>query len=288
MNDNAAYQSAPAPWHARLLGRDKTVVPVVRLSGTIEAGQKPGRINIQQAAPLLKRAFDVKRAAAVAIVINSPGGSAVQSHLVAKYIRELAAEKNKEVLVFVEDVAGSGGYFIATAGDKIIADPSSIVGSIGVIFAGFGFEGAIEKLGVTRRMHTAGKNKSTLDPFLPEKKTDIDRLKKLQLDIHDVFIDYVKSRRGEKLVDDRDLFTGEFWTAKTGIEYGLVDELGDMSSYLKGRFGPKVKLEFVEPKRSFFEMPRLPFAQMGISEQGLADDLISSVEAKSLWSRYGL
>ncbi len=288
MNDYAAHQSAPAPWHARLLGRDRTIVPVVRLSGTIEAGQKPGRINIQQAAPLLKRAFDIKRAPAVAIVINSPGGSPVQSHLVAKYIRELAAEKEKEVLIFVEDVAASGGYFIATAGDQIIADPSSIVGSIGVIFAGFGLEGAIEKLGVTRRLHTAGKNKSTLDPFLPEKKADVERLKKLQLDIHEVFIDYVKSRRGDKLADDQDLFTGEFWTAKTGIEVGLVDQLGDLSSYLKERYGPKVKLEKIEPKRSFFAMPRLPFAQLGVSDQGLADDLISSVEAKSLWSRYGL
>lgn len=288
MNDFSTHQSVPAPWHARLLGRDRTVIPVVRLSGVIEASSRPGRINIQQAAPLLKKAFSVKRAPAVAIVINSPGGSPVQSHLVAKYIRDLAAEKEKKVFVFVEDVAASGGYFIACAGDEIIADPSSIVGSIGVIYAGFGFEEAIGKIGVKRRLYTAGANKSTLDPFSPEKEADIERIKKLQLDIHEVFIDYVKSRRGDKFAKDQDLFTGEFWTAKSGIELGLVDRLGDMHSVLKEHYGEKVKLEKVEAKRPLFALPRSPFAQIGVSTDGLTDDFISSVEAKALWSRFGL
>ncbi|MCZ4271349.1 S49 family peptidase [Maritalea porphyrae] len=279
----------PAPWHVRLLGRDRTVIPVVRLSGVIESASRPDRINIHNSAPLLKRAFSIKRAPAVAIIINSPGGSPVQSRLVAKYIRDLAAEKNKQVLVFIEDVAASGGYFIASAGDEIIADPSSIVGSIGVISASFGFEDAIEKIGVKRRLYTAGKNKSTLDPFLPEKKADIDRLKKLQLDIHDVFIDYVKSRRGDKLdMENQDLFTGEFWTAKTGIEFGLVDRLGDMHEVLREKFGKKVKLERITPKRPFFSMPRLPFMQINGAEGSFTDDLIASVEAKSMWSRFGL
>lgn len=288
MNDFTAHQSAPAPWHARLLGRDRTVIPVVRLSGVIEASSRPGRINIQQAAPLLKKAFSMKRAPAVAIVINSPGGSPVQSHLVAKYIRALATEKDKKVFIFVEDVAASGGYFIASAGDEIIADPSSIVGSIGVIYAGFGFEEAIDKIGVKRRIYTAGQNKSTLDPFSPEKEADVERIKKLQLDIHEIFIDYVKSRRGSKLAENADLFTGEFWTAKSGIELGLVDRLGDLHSVLKEQFGDKVKLEKIETKKPFFALPRTPFAQMGVSTDGLTDDLISSVEAKAMWSRFGL
>lgn len=288
-NSDAGNTVLPAPWHVRLLGRDRTVIPIVRLSGVIEAASRPGRINIQSAAPLLRRAFGIKRAPAVAIIINSPGGSPVQSRLVAKYIRDLAAEKDKQVLVFIEDVAASGGYFIATAGDEIIADPSSIVGSIGVISASFGFEDAIEKIGVKRRLYTAGKNKSTLDPFLPEKKADVDRLKKLQLDIHDVFIDYVKSRRGDKLVtDNQDLFTGEFWTAKTGIDLGLVDRLGDMHEVLRERFGKKVKLEPITPKKPMFGLPRLPFMQIIGSEESFTDDLISSVEAKSMWSRFGL
>jgi signal peptide peptidase SppA len=288
MNDFTAHEPVPAPWHARLLGRDRTVIPVVRLSGVIEASSRPGRINIQQAAPILKKAFSVKRAPAVAIVINSPGGSPVQSHLVAKYIRTLAEEKEKKVFIFVEDVAASGGYFIASAGDEIIADPSSIVGSIGVIYAGFGFEEAIDKIGVKRRLYTAGKNKSTLDPFSPEKEADVERIKKLQLDIHEIFIDYVKSRRGDKFADDQDLFTGEFWTAKSGVELGLVDRLGDLYSVLKEHYGDKVKLEKIEPKKPLLPFPRAPFAQIGVSTEGLTDDLISSVEAKAMWSRFGL
>ena len=266
------------------------VIPVVKLSGVIgQGGNFSQGLNIGSAAGPLEKAFSFEDAPAIAISINSPGGSPVQSNLIFKRIRQLAEEKEKTVLVFVEDVAASGGYFIAVAGDEIIADPSSVVGSIGVISASFGFEDAIEKIGVKRRLYTAGKNKSTLDPFLPEKKADIDRLKKLQLDIHDVFIDYVKSRRGDKLdMENQDLFTGEFWTAKTGIEFGLVDRLGDMHEVLREKFGKKVKLERITPKRPFFSMPRLPFMQINGAEGSFTDDLIASVEAKSMWSRFGL
>ena len=189
------------------------MVPMVRLQGVISSDMRPGRINIATFAPVLKKAFAVKSASVVAIVVNSPGGSPVQSRLIAKRIRDLAEEHDKQVLVFVEDVAASGGYFIASAGDEIIADPSSIVGSVGVIMAGFGFEEAIKKLGVTRRLYTAGKNKSTLDPFLPEKKEDVARIKATEEAIHEVFIDYVKQQRGDRFTaPDEELFTGEWWT----------------------------------------------------------------------------
>ena len=160
------------------------------------------------------------------------------------------------MIVFVEDAAASGGYFIATAGDEIIADPSSIVGSIGVIFAGFGFVDAIDKLGIERRVHTAGKNKSTLDPFLPEKKEDVERIKTLELDIHQVFIDWVKSRRAGKLkATDDELFTGEFWSGRRGLELGLIDGIGDLRETLRARYGEKVRLKVIEPKRPLFRLP---------------------------------
>src|SRR5690606_8744743 len=194
----AELTTARPNWLRRLFRR-VPAIPVVRLQGVIAAEQRPGRLNIAGVEPLLTRAFAMKAAPAVAIVINSPGGSPVQSRLISKRIRELADQHNKPVLVFVEDAAASGGYFIAVAGDEIFVDPSSIVGSIGVIMAGFGFVEAIDKLGIERRVHTAGRNKSTLDPFLPEKASDIKRIKQVELDIHQVFIDVVKTRRGTKL-----------------------------------------------------------------------------------------
>ncbi|HEY8594310.1 MAG TPA: S49 family peptidase [Devosiaceae bacterium] len=260
---------------------------MVRLQGPISADSRPGRINIAGVAPLLDRAFSMKRAPAVAIVVNSPGGSAVQSRLIAKRIRDLAVEKEKPVLVFVEDVAASGGYFIATAGDEIIADPSSIVGSIGVIFAGFGFDDAIARIGVSRRIYTAGRNKATLDPFLPEKKEDVERIKAMELDVHGVFIDYVKARRGEKLKGaDDDLFTGEFWSAVRGIEMGLVDALGDMHATLKERFGDDVRIKPVAPKKPLFALPRFGLGTGG--GRDLAGDVVAAIEDRTLWSRFGL
>jgi signal peptide peptidase SppA len=270
-------------WLSRLVHRP-TVVPVVRLQGVIAADQRPGRLNIATVEPLLAKAFAMKAAPAVAIVINSPGGSPVQSRLISKRIRDLADEHNKPVLVFVEDAAASGGYFIAVAGDEIFVDPSSIVGSIGVIMATFGFVGTLDKLGIERRVHTAGRNKSTLDPFLPEKAEDVERIKRFELDIHGVFIDHVKAgRRGRLRADDDTLFTGEWWTGLRGVELGLVDAIGDLHAVLRQRFGPDVVLRPIAPKRPFFALPRL-----GFSAQGMVDDVTSSFEDRAWWARLGL
>ena len=271
-------------WLQRLTRRGKTVIPVVRLHGVIAAEQRQGRLNIASVAPLLKRAFAIKSAPVVAIIINSPGGSPVQSRLIGKRIRDLADQHDKPVLVFVEDAAASGGYFIAVAGDEIFVDPSSIVGSIGVIMAGFGFVGALEKLGIERRVHTAGNNKSTLDPFLPEKAGDIERIKQFELDIHSVFIDVVKTRRAGKLkAPDDALFTGEWWTGMRGVELGLVDAIGDMHETLRTRFGKDVQLKMIEPKRSLFSLPRL-----GLSASGWSADIAATIEDRAVWARLGL
>jgi len=282
-------------WLARLLGKKGTVVPVVRLQGVIAAEQRAGRLNIAGVAPLLERAFAIKSAPAVAIVVNSPGGSPVQSRLISKRIRDLANEHDKPVLVFVEDAAASGGYFIAVAGDEIIADPSSVVGSIGVIMAGFGFEDAIQKLGVKRRLYTAGRNKSTLDPFLPEKLEDVERIKAVELEIHQVFIDHVKARRGTRLkADDDTLFTGEWWTGKRGLELGLIDRLGDLRSVLRERFGDDLDLKVIEPKRGLFSFARLPWSRaggldgLGSAQGGLAHEAVAVLEDRLVWSRLGL
>lgn len=269
-------------WMKRAMGQSGPVVPVVRLQGVIAADPRPGRLNIEAVAPLLKRAFGVKQAAAVAIIINSPGGSAVQSRLIAKRIRDLADENDTPVLMFVEDAAASGGYFIATAGDEIIADPSSIVGSVGVIFASFGFVETLKKVGIDRRVHTAGRNKSTLDPFLPEKPEDVERIKQMETDIHQVFIDWVKLRRGDRLKASDDLlFTGEFWSGVRGLELGLVDGLGDLHEVLRTRFGDKVDLLPVAPKRGLLSVPRFGF-------EALAGDVAATIEDRSVWARLGL
>jgi signal peptide peptidase SppA len=254
----------------------------VRLHGVIAAEQRPGRLNIESVAPLLKRAFSIKSAPAVAIIVNSPGGSAVQSRLISKRIRDLADEHDKKVLVFVEDAAASGGYFIATGGDEIIADPSSIVGSVGVIYAGFGFVDALKKLGVDRRVHTSGRNKSTLDPFLPEKPEDVERIKAMEAEVHQVFIDWVKARRGDRLkASDDTLFTGEFWSGIKGLELGLVDGLGDMHEVLRARYGDKLELIPIAPKRGLLTLPR-------IGLNALAGDVTAQLEDRVAWSRLGL
>ena len=269
-------------WFMRLFGKGAPVIPVVRLHGVIAADQRPGRLNIAGVAPLLKRAFAYKSAPAVAVIVNSPGGSPVQSRLIAKRIRDLAQENDKTVLVFVEDAAASGGYFIATAGDEIIADPSSIVGSIGVIYAGFGFVETLKKLGIDRRVHTSGRNKSTLDPFLPEKPEDIERIKTMEADIHQVFIDWVKSRRGDRLKQSDDmLFTGEFWSGVRGLELGLIDGIGDLNEVLRTRYGEKVELVPISPKRGLFALPRLGLAAM-------AGDVAAQMDDRVAWSRLGL
>lgn len=270
--------------------RSETIeIPVVRLQGVIMASSSPMKqgLSLASCATLLEKAFAMKDAPAVALVVNSPGGSPVQSRLIFRRIRDLAAEKNKPVLVFVEDAAASGGYMIACAGDEIYADPSSIVGSIGVVSSSFGFPELIKKIGVERRVYTAGKNKVSLDPFLPEKKTDVDHLKNLQLEIHETFINLVKERRSTKLSDDADLFTGMFWTGVKGKELGLVDGLGDIRSVLRARYGDKVKLKLLAASRGLLGRK----TANGVSTDFVSavfDGVQQSVEERALWSRFGL
>ncbi|MBC7283187.1 S49 family peptidase [Hoeflea sp.] len=272
--------------------KDVTTIPVVRLHGAIMAGGNQFRqnLNIATVAPLLARAFADKQAPAVAIMVNSPGGSPVQSRLIYKRIRDLAVEKNKKVLIFVEDVAASGGYMIACAGDEIFADPSSVVGSIGVISAGFGFTGLIDKIGVERRVYTAGQNKSLLDPFQPEKAEDVARLKELQLEIHKVFIDLVKQSRGARLKDDPDLFTGQFWTGMRGKDLGLVDDLGDLRSVLQARYGDKVKMRLITAQRGLFgrRVPGVNAGLLGGALAGIGEAGLNALDERGLWARYGL
>ena len=277
----------PAAWRASAV-----TIPVVRLQGAIASGGsrfRPG-LSLESAAAAIEKAFAFKAAPAVAIALNSPGGSPVQSRLIYKRIRDLAEEKNKRVLVFVEDAAASGGYMIALAGDEIIADPSSIVGSIGVVSAGFGFQELMARIGVERRIHTAGDNKAILDPFQPERKEDVERLKALQLEIHDIFIAMVKERRGAKLADAPDLFSGMFWTGGKALELGLVDALGDMRAFLKGRYGDKTRLRLVAAPRGFLAR------RLGLSRGAAggefaalaAEGLANAAQERALWARLGL
>jgi serine protease SohB len=271
--------------------RDHPVVPVVRLSGAIGFGTplRPA-LSLAAVARTLDRAFALGRAPAVALAINSPGGSPVQSHLIFRRIRELAEEKKRKVIAFVEDAAASGGYMIACAGDEIIADPHSIVGSIGVVGGSFGFDKLIARFGIERRIYTSGERKAMLDPFLPEDEGDVERLKKLQRDIHEDFIALVKSRRGGKLSGPEiDLFSGEFWTGRRALELGLIDAIGDLRGVLRQRFGNKVVTPLIAAERGWFGRrvagiggltPAMP--------AGFAEDLISALEARALWARYGL
>lgn len=255
-------------------------VSVIRLSGTIAAGAgrlQSGVLNDAGLAPLVERAFRRGKPKAVALLINSPGGSPVQSSLIAARIRRLATEKEIPVYAFVEDVAASGGYWLATAADHIYADSSSIVGSIGVIYSGFGLKKFIEKHGVERRVHTAGESKSFLDPFQDENEEDIVRLKELQSQIHDAFVAQVKDRRGAKLTRD-DIFDGSFWVGSTGLELGLVDGIGHLIPTMKSVFGDKVQFSVYGPKRSAFQ-------RFGAQ---IASDALGVVEEKAQWARFGL
>ncbi|MET3589337.1 signal peptide peptidase SppA [Bartonella silvatica] len=267
----------------------KLEIPVVRLHGAIMDSSSPmaRTVSLVKCANLLEKAFSYKKAPAVALMINSPGGSPVQSRFIFKRIRDLAEEKKKQVLVFVEDVAASGGYMIACAGDEIFADPSSIVGSIGVVSSSFGFPELLKKIGVERRVYTAGKNKVALDPFQPEKKADIEHLKSLQLEVHQTFIDLVKERRAAKLSDDPDIFTGMFWSGKKGVELGLVDGLNDVRSVIKERFGDDTKLRLIAPPKSLLG----PKTASGISAHAVytaVDGVLMAAQERTLWQRYGL
>lgn len=270
------------------------VVPVIRLSGIIgfSTPLKPG-LTLSGLALALDRLFAFRRASAVAVVINSPGGSAVQSHLIFRRIRQLAKENEVPVFAFVEDVAASGGYMIACAADEIVCDPSSIVGSIGVVGASFGFHEAMTKLGIERRIYTSGEHKVSLDPFLPEKPDEVARLKAIQREIHDSFIALVKERRAAKLTGPENaLFSGEYWGAKTALGLGLIDGIGDLRSVLRERYGDGVITPLVTIERGWFGR-RLPgVAHTGDAEfwnsPGFAEGILSAIEARALWARYGL
>jgi signal peptide peptidase SppA len=282
-------------WMPARLRRGTAVVPVVRLSGLIGAVTplRPG-MTLAGIAKTLERAFTMKNAKAVALVINSPGGSPVQSRQIYLRIRQLAAEKNLPVLVFVEDVAASGGYMIACAGDEIFCDPSSILGSIGVVGGSFGFQELIKKVGVERRLYTAGEHKAMLDPFLPENPDDVARLKALQREIHAIFIALVKQSRGARLKGADDvLFTGEYWAGETSVSLGLADAIGDLRATLRARYGDKVLMPVVAPSTGLLSgLLGRKSAGAGTLLQldgiaGLPDEVISALESRAIWAKFG-
>jgi signal peptide peptidase SppA len=277
------------------LRRGMAVVPVVRLSGLIGAVTplRPG-MSLAGVARTLERAFATKNAKAVALVINSPGGSPVQSRQIYLRIRQLAVEKKLPVLVFVEDVAASGGYMIACAGDEIFCDPSSILGSIGVVGGSFGFQELIKKVGVERRLYTAGAHKAMLDPFLPENPDDVARLKALQQEIHTIFIALVKQSRGARLKGADDvLFTGEYWAGETSISLGLADAIGDLRSTLRARYGDKVLTPVIAPATGLlsglFGRKSAGAGTLAALDGigGLPDELISALESRAIWAKFG-
>jgi signal peptide peptidase SppA len=264
-------------------GERADVVAVVKLQGVITPSPSPlarGAINLSTVESALTRAFGYDRLKAVALQINSPGGAPTQSGLVAERIRQLADDKGVPVLAFTEDVAASGGYWLACAADEIYAHRTSMVGSIGVISGGFGFSGLLERFGVERRLHTAGANKSRLDPFSPEKPEDVEWLKKMHGQLHELFVDWVKERRGDRLTDTEDLFTGDVWLGTKALELGLIDGLGSLRQVISERF-PDAEISVAEPKRPLL-------AKLGLGAPAAASALLDAVTTKAAWSRFGL
>ncbi|MBJ7535504.1 S49 family peptidase [Rhodomicrobium vannielii ATCC 17100] len=278
-----------------LFSSGRTTIPVVRLSGAIGAASPLRQgLTLSGCATALDRAFATK-GPAVILQINSPGGSPVQSRLIYDRIVALKEEHDKKVYAFCEDVAASGGYMIACAADEIYADGSSIVGSIGVISAGFGFVHLIHKLGIDRRVYTSGENKMQLDPFRPEKPEEISRLKRLQAIVHEDFIALVKESRGDRIANSGgNLFTGEFWAGRQALELGLIDGIIDLRAKMRSEYGDKVRLKLISTERGFFRRKAgvgvsVSGTGMGISfAQGFADDLISALEERAIWARFGL
>ena len=264
--------------------KKKKIISHLKLSGVIgNVGRFRQGIEYSSEEEIIKKAFSVKKALAVAITINSPGGSPVQSHLICKLIKEQSKKTKKKVIIFAEDVAASGGYLIACAGDEIYANSSSIIGSIGVISASFGFKNLIQKIGIERRVYTAGKNKSTLDPFLDEKEEDINRLKNIQLEIHQDFIDVVEESRKEKLNKNSgiELFSGEFWTGKKAKELGLIDGLGNADQILREKYGDDLEIKKFGKSKGWL-------SKKLASSENYTDKVISVLEERSIWQRYGL
>ena len=267
--------------------RSRPIVPVVRMAGVIAAGGGLRRgISLEAVEPQLKKAFSISGAKAVALIINSPGGSPVQSALIGQRIRALAKRADLPVIAFCEDVAASGGYWLAVSADEVYANPASVIGSIGVVSAGFGFDKAIEKLGVERRVYTAGNNKSILDPFKPENADDVARLKSLQLEIHDQFIAHVTDRRGGKLTGDhKELFSGAFWTGASALNLGLIDGLGECRQIVTERFGDNTELMLIEPKRKLLSgIGGLSGSLAG----GIVDEAAELAVERAYLSRFGL
>ncbi|ANN21359.1 peptidase S49 [Amycolatopsis orientalis] len=264
-------------------GERKDVVAVVKLHGVITPTPSPlarGAINLAAVESALTRAFAHERLKAVALQINSPGGAPTQSGLVAERIRQLADEKNVPVLAFAEDVAASGGYWLACAADEIYAHRTSMVGSIGVISGGFGFTGLLERFGIERRLHTAGANKSRLDPFSPEKPEDVEWLKKMHGQLHELFVDWVTERRGDRLSSSEDLFTGDVWLGARAVELGLIDGVGSLRQVITERY-PDAEISVAEPKKALL-------ARLGIGAPAAASALLDAVQHKAAWSRFGL
>ncbi len=263
-------------------------VAVLRLSGTIGALSplRPG-LSIATLGPALERAFAMPRIEAVALIVNSPGGSPAQSHLIYRRIRQLAAEKDVPVFAFVEDVAASGGYMIACAADEIVADPTSLVGSIGVVSAGFGFDRLIERIGVERRVHTQGEAKAMLDPFRPEDPADVERLKRIQADVQALFTALVSERR-PKLSPGENLFTGAVWSGRQALPLGLVDALGDLRGTLRARYGDKVDLRLVADAKGSLLGRLLRRGTPGSVAAALPEAALAALEERAAWARYGL
>ena len=265
----------------------KAVVAVVRLKGVIapSSGGVRKSLNLETIEPQLKKAFSLSSLKAVALVINSPGGSPVQSQLIADRVRQLADKNNIPVMAFCEDAAASGGYWLACAADEIYASPASVIGSIGVVSAGFGFPELLAKLGVERRVYTAGTSKAMLDPFQPEKEADIAHLKSLQISLHDQFKDYVKARRGARLIGDEDmLFSGAFWAGSTALSFGLIDQIGTLHQVLAQKFGADYRMVSISAKSGLPLLSALSANQ----NTALADQLVSSAQERLWWSRLGL
>ena len=262
--------------------KKKKIIAHIKLNGVIgNVGKFKQGIDFSGQEEIIEKAFSLKKAKAVAITINSPGGSPVQSHLIYQFIRAQAKKNKTKVIVFAEDVAASGGYLIACAGDEIYANSSSIIGSIGVIYSSFGFTELIKKIGVERRVHTAGKNKSSLDPFQEEKTEDIERLKNIQLDLHKDFIEVVEESRGSKLKKDSvELFSGEFWAGKKAKDLGLVDGIGNANKILKEKFGEDVVIKKFEKSKGWL-------SKKLSSSNNQMDQLANILEEKSIWQRYG-
>lgn len=275
----------------RRLGFRRPIVPVVTLSGPIGVATplRPG-VTLAALSTALEKAFRHRRAVAVAIRINSPGGSPVQSRLIYSRIRTLAERYGKKVHVFIEDVGASGGYLVALSGDEIIADESSIVGSIGVVAAGFGFDRLLERVGIERRIYTSGPRKVMLDPFRPTDEGDVERLKAIQNDIQKMFVDLVRERRGDKLNGSDDvLFSGEFWSGRHAQELGLIDNLGDLRATLQAEYGDEIKLVQVRTQRGFLSRRLGPFRDRDLAgDASFAEDLVATLETRAMWSRYGI